>query len=118
MKTFKALIFVLTIAIILPGAAVSAESSAVAMLIQKAHSLEGRGRYDLAAQTWQQVLVVDPNQPDALASLARLAERVGKSEEAATYVNRLKRSIRATRLSPRLKHSSRPWMNILVSKKR
>ena len=51
------------------------------MLIQKARSLEARDRDDLAAQVWQQVLVTNPNQPDALAGLARWAKHSGRSEK-------------------------------------
>jgi len=54
-------------------------TSAVDLLIQKAHSLEGRDRDDLAAQVWQQVLIANPNQPEALVGLARWAKRAGKN---------------------------------------
>ena len=67
----------------------AAESPAVQLLIQKAHSLEGRGRYDLAAQGWQQVLTTDPSEPEALAGLARIAKRTGKNEQAAAYLERV-----------------------------
>jgi cytochrome c-type biogenesis protein CcmH/NrfG len=35
-------------------------------LLDKAHALEVRGRMDMAAQTWQQVLLADPVNVDAL----------------------------------------------------
>ncbi|HEY3940355.1 MAG TPA: cellulose synthase subunit BcsC-related outer membrane protein [Bryobacteraceae bacterium] len=66
-------------------------SAAVNLLIQKARSLEARDRQDLAAQVWQQLLVTDPNQPDALAGLARWAKRSGRNEEANAYLSRLRR---------------------------
>jgi tetratricopeptide (TPR) repeat protein len=69
-----------------------AASSAVDLLLEKARSLEGRGRTDLAAQTWQQVLLADPNQAEALAGLARWAKQSGHPEEARTYLDRLKRA--------------------------
>jgi tetratricopeptide (TPR) repeat protein len=69
-----------------------AASSAVDLLLEKARSLEGRGRTDLAAQTWQQVLLSDPNQAEALAGLARWAKQSGRPEEARTYLDRLKRA--------------------------
>jgi len=69
----------------------AAESSAIQLLIQKAHSLEGRGRYDLAAQAWQQVLTTDPSEPEALAGLARIAKRTGKNEQAGAYLERLRK---------------------------
>src|SRR5580658_3773107 len=40
-------------------------------LLQKAQTLEQRGRIDLAAKVWQQVLLADPKDPAALAGLAR-----------------------------------------------
>jgi tetratricopeptide (TPR) repeat protein len=69
-----------------------AASSGVDLLLEKARSLEGRGRTDLAAQTWQQVLLADPNQAEALAGLARWAKQSGQQEEARTYLDRLKRA--------------------------
>src|SRR5579871_2298143 len=47
----------------------------VAILLGKARSLEARGRIDLASQNWQQVLLSNPNQPEALAGLARSAKQ-------------------------------------------
>src|SRR5213079_1464173 len=46
----------------------------VDILLSKARSLESRGRMDLAAQNWKQVLLVNPNQTEALAGLARYAK--------------------------------------------
>ena len=37
------------------------------VLIANAHALESRGRPDMAIQFWQQVLLSDPNNTDALA---------------------------------------------------
>src|ERR1700722_7280836 len=51
--------------------------SATQSLLDKAHALEVRGRLDMAAQTWQQVLLADPNNVDALAGLARSAKLSG-----------------------------------------
>ena len=66
-------------------------TNAVDLLIQKARSLEARDREDLAAQVWHQVLVTSPNQPEALAALARWAKRSGRSEEANAYLAKLRR---------------------------
>jgi len=41
------------------------------LMVQKAHLLEARGRADLAVQVWQQILLSDPRNADALAGLAR-----------------------------------------------
>ncbi|MGA2961761.1 MAG: cellulose synthase subunit BcsC-related outer membrane protein [Candidatus Korobacteraceae bacterium] len=79
--------------LLLAGIATAAvgASSAIALLLDKARSLEGRGRMDLATQTWQQVLLADPNQPEALAGLSRAAKEGGRAEEAKSYLERLKR---------------------------
>jgi len=46
---------------------------------------------DLAAQSWQQVLMSDPNQPEALSGLARWAKQNGRAEEANQYLARLRK---------------------------
>ncbi len=71
-------------------ALVQAQSS-TELLVNKARSLEGRGRADLAAQSWQQVLLADPNQQEALAALARFAKQNGRSQESAAYLERLRK---------------------------
>jgi tetratricopeptide (TPR) repeat protein len=82
----------LVIAVALLAPMMLAASGAVDLLLDKARSLEGRGRSDLAAQTWQQVLLADPNQAEALAGLARWAKQSGQPEEARKYLDRLKRA--------------------------
>lgn len=67
-----------------------ADASAIELLLSKARSLEARGRIDLAEQTWQQILKADPNQPDALAGLAKAAKQKGKNDEAKAYLDRLR----------------------------
>ncbi len=59
-------------------------------LLEKAHTLEVRGRMDMAAQTWQQVLLSDPNNTEALGGLARSAKLSGNLALANTYVERLR----------------------------
>ncbi len=59
-------------------------------LLDKAHALEVRGRLDMASQTWQQVLLADPNNPEALGGLARAAKFAGNSALANTYLDRLR----------------------------
>jgi tetratricopeptide (TPR) repeat protein len=67
-----------------------AAESATQSLLDKAHALEVRGRLDMAAQTWQQVLLSDPNNVDALAGLARAAKVSGNNALAGTYIDRLR----------------------------
>jgi tetratricopeptide (TPR) repeat protein len=59
-------------------------------LLDKAHALEVRGRMDMAAQTWQQVLLNDPNNTEALGGLARAYKLAGQPALAQTYIDRLK----------------------------
>src|SRR5580693_822110 len=68
-----------------------AASTATVLLLDKARALQGRGRMDLAAQAWQQVLLADPNQEEALANLARYTKQNGKTAEANAYLSRLRR---------------------------
>ena len=69
----------------------AAQTSPTETLAAKARGLEGRGRPDLAAQTWQQVLLADPNNTEALAGLARYARQSGKTQEAKIYLDRLRK---------------------------
>jgi tetratricopeptide (TPR) repeat protein len=64
--------------------------SATQSLLDKAHALEVRGRLDMAAQTWQQVLLTDSQNTIALAGLARAAKLAGNTALATTYLDRLR----------------------------
>ena len=68
-----------------------AGQSATQSLLDKAHALEVRGRTDMAAQTWQQVLLADPNNTDALGGLARAAKLSGNNALAEMYIERLRK---------------------------
>jgi tetratricopeptide (TPR) repeat protein len=72
-----------------PAGAQSKEG--VEILLGKARSLETRGRMDLAAQNWNQVLLVDPNQTEALGGLARYARLNGDAASERTYLDRLRK---------------------------
>jgi len=91
MRQWKRWVLLMIAAVLLAPVLLSA-SNAVDLLLAKARSLEGRGRSDLAAQTWQQVLLADPNQAEALGGLARWAKQSGQPEEARKYLDRLKRA--------------------------
>lgn len=71
---------------------INAQSSAPATqaLLDKAHTLEAKGRLDMAAQTWQQVLLADPNNTEALGGLARSARSSGNQALSNTYLQRLR----------------------------
>jgi cellulose synthase operon protein C len=65
-------------------------SQATDLLLNKARSLEGRGLMDLAARSWEQVLLADPTNPEALAGLAGAAKMNGKKADADRYLDRLR----------------------------
>jgi tetratricopeptide (TPR) repeat protein len=67
-----------------------AGSAATQTLLEKAHALEARSRMDLAAQTWQQILLIDPNNAEALGGLARAAKLAGNESQANVYLQRLR----------------------------
>jgi tetratricopeptide (TPR) repeat protein len=66
------------------------QSPAERTLLDRAHSQEASGHVDLAAQSWQQVLLSDPNNTEALAGLARAAKQSGNEAEAQKYISRLR----------------------------
>src|SRR5438094_4172476 len=69
----------------------AAQNHGVDILLSKARSLEARGRMDLAAQNWKQVLLVNPNQTEAIGGLARNAKQNGQADEERNYLDRLKK---------------------------
>jgi tetratricopeptide (TPR) repeat protein len=62
-----------------------------AVLVQKGHALEARGRPDMAIQLWQQILLSDPNNAEALAGLAKDLKLVGNSDQANATLDRLRK---------------------------
>jgi cellulose synthase (UDP-forming) len=74
------------------ASSVSAQTrEGVDILLSKARSLEARGRMDLAARNWNQVLLVDPDQTEALEGLARLARQNGDADALRRYLERLRK---------------------------
>ena len=63
-----------------------APPAATQSLLDKAHALEVRGRIDMAAQTWQQVLLADPRNTEALGGLAHAAKLRGNPKLADSYI--------------------------------
>ncbi|MGB7267698.1 MAG: tetratricopeptide repeat protein, partial [Terracidiphilus sp.] len=72
------------------SAANSAEA-ARAILAEKAHALEARGRPDMAIQLWQQVLLSAPEDTEALAALARDYKLTGAANQANATLDRLRK---------------------------
>src|SRR5271169_6676019 len=60
------------------------------ILIANAHALESRGRPDMAIQIWQQVLLSDPKNAEALAGLARDYKLSGNLTQADTMLEKLR----------------------------
>ncbi len=63
-----------------------AQQGAADVLIQRARTLDGQGRHDLAAAAWRQVLLLNPTQPDALAALASYYQSTGDTATANHYL--------------------------------
>jgi tetratricopeptide (TPR) repeat protein len=85
------MIYRLLIGITMAAALIVGQQTAKELLLGKARSLEGRGRMDLAAESWQQVLLADPNNLEALAGLVRFERQAGRNQEAERYQERLRR---------------------------
>jgi cellulose synthase operon protein C len=68
----------------------SAQATAEKVLLAKAQSLVAHGHLELAVQTWQQVLLSDPSDRDALLGIAKADMQLGKTEEAQKYVQKLR----------------------------
>src|SRR5215472_16273443 len=60
------------------------------VLIANAHALESRGRPDMAIQIWQQILLSDPKNTEALAGLARDFKLSGNLTQAETTLEKLR----------------------------
>lgn len=67
-----------------------AQSTAEKLLLSKAQSLAAHGRLDMAVQTWQQVLLSNPNNIEALTGIAKADMELGKPDEARQYLDRLR----------------------------
>jgi tetratricopeptide (TPR) repeat protein len=68
----------------------AASPSVTRSLLDKARAFEQRGRIDMAVQTWQQVLLADPNNTEALAGLASAAKDSGDTALSNSYLDRLR----------------------------
>jgi cellulose synthase operon protein C len=85
----RSLLFLFTF--VIAASLLAQAQGGVDILLSKARSLEARGRMDLAAQNWKQVLLVSPNQTEAIAGLARYAKQNGNTEEERSYLDRLRK---------------------------
>ncbi len=76
--------------LIVPCVDMQAQSAVEKALFTKAHSLESSGHLDMAAQTWEQILLMDASNKEALLGVARADMRLGKKQEAQRYLDRLR----------------------------
>jgi tetratricopeptide (TPR) repeat protein len=60
------------------------------ILVANAHALESRGRPDMALQLWQQILLSDPKNTEALAGLARDYRLSGSMKESDDALEKLR----------------------------
>jgi cellulose synthase operon protein C len=81
----------LTLALVTAFPALSQTQGGVDILLSNARSLEARGRIDLAADNWHKVLLAKPDQPEALAGLARAAKEKGQLDEERSYLDHLRK---------------------------
>jgi cellulose synthase operon protein C len=61
------------------------------LTVEKAQALESRGRPDMAVQLWQQVLIADPKNVEALVGMARDLKLTG-SDQAIDALDRLRKA--------------------------
>jgi tetratricopeptide (TPR) repeat protein len=61
------------------------------ILVDKARALEARGRPDMAIQLWQQILLSDPNNAEALAGMAKDYKLTGSTAQADQVLDRLRK---------------------------
>lgn len=77
---------------VLPAAtAAAADSPAIRILLDRAKTQAQGGHLDIAASTWKQVLVSDPNNMEALRGLATVEAQLGHQQEANGYIQRLQK---------------------------
>lgn len=74
-----------------PARALAADSPAIKILLDRAKAQAQGGHLDIAASTWKQVLVSDPNNMEALRSLASIEAQLGHQQEADAYIQRLQK---------------------------
>jgi tetratricopeptide (TPR) repeat protein len=73
-----------------PAKAAPAPNNARIILSEKAHALEARGRPDMAVQLWQQILLAEPQNAEALAGLAKDYKLIGSVDKANDALKRLR----------------------------
>lgn len=85
----------------------STPDSAIKALIEQGQYWQSRGRGDRAAESWQKLLRLDPNQAEALYGMALVELDAGRSSSASDYLQRLKKSHPSDAKIARLEQSIR-----------
>ena len=73
-----------------PNAQAASPGHTVQVLVANAHALESRGRPDMAIQIWQQILLSDPKNNDALSGLARDYRLSGSMKESDAALEKMR----------------------------
>lgn len=84
------------------AAPAQAQDAATKTLIEQGQYWQSRGDAQRAIESWQKLLRVDPNQPDALYGMARAQLQEQRVEEAQRYLEQLRRAHPGHRLIERL----------------
>jgi len=70
----------------------AADQRVVDTLLEQARYWQTRGRADLTADAWQKLLLVDPDNAEALLGLARIETDAGRADAARTWLSRLRKA--------------------------
>ncbi|QQX88664.1 BCSC C-terminal domain-containing protein [Cupriavidus necator] len=83
-------------------AAAAAQEDPVKLLVDQGKYWQQRGRSDRAAEAWQKILRLNPNQPEALYGMGVAEAESGRADAARTYLERLKQAQPGSPLVARL----------------
>lgn len=87
------------------AAAGGAQEDPVKVLVDQGKYWQARGRADRAAESWQKILRLDPNQPEALYGMGVSELEAGRADSARSYLDRLNRVQPNSALSKQLAQS-------------
>ncbi len=82
-----------------------AQEDPVKVLVDQGKYWQARGRADRAAESWQKILRLDPNQPEALYGMGVSELEAGRADSARSYLDRLNRVQPNSALSRQLAQS-------------
>src|ERR1700744_2079601 len=91
-KLLRGALLALACTSLLPATqAAATDSPAIRILLDRAKTQVQSGHLDIAASTWKQVLISDPNNMEALRNLATVEAQLGHRQEADGYIQRLQK---------------------------